>query len=324
MDATAIKLAHQVNDKALDWLGRVRPCFALDRRVPDHELDGAALKSLSELGVAAWVVRREAVCGPRGAADADALFDFAWQELEEGELLYRLQRHTPAATFPLEIYASFAAAGRRHARLERLLAHLTRLRAARFTEQVPNRRLAVLAATRRVGLPVLDDEDQLTALTWLGGTPEPWMLDATNAYGVTHTVFHLTDWGADPEGLPEELEDFLQRWLPVWVEVFNESGFWDLLGEFLIVGACLRRPLFYPHVWRHLAMAQLDDGMVPNGVTRPPADPERAFKNHHHPTIVAIIAASVTVSRALRSAASGHAPATPPAANGLASGSRVT
>ncbi|MBB6171970.1 hypothetical protein HNR23_002030 [Nocardiopsis mwathae] len=303
MDAATIGSAHRVGDSALDWLDHVRSCFALDHDAADHDLDGGALKSLSELALAVGLVRREAVFGPRSSAVADSLFDFAWRELREGDLLFRLQQHTPAATYPLEIYSTFAAAGYRHEELEELAAHLLSLRAARVPEQVPNRRLAVFAAARRTGLPLYDDPAELTARTWLGATPEPWMLDATNAYGVTHTVFHLTDWGADPEGLPQELEEYLHQWLPVWVEVFDETGFWDLLGEILTVGTCLREPLLFPRVWAHLAKAQRDDGMVPNGVTRPSCDPERAFRNHHHPTIVAVIAATTTVSRALTASA---------------------
>jgi hypothetical protein len=303
MDAAAIATAHRVSDKALAWLGSHRARFALERGVPDHEISGNALKSLTELALAVWLIRREAVFGPHGASTADGLMRFAWREFDDGDLLHRLQAHTPAATHPLEIYSVFAAAGHRHRRLEELLTHLNALRAWRVPEHVPNRRLAVLAATRRIGLPVHDDAGALTSLTWLGGTPEPWMLDANNAYGITHTVFHLTDWGAEPAGLPQHLEDYLQKWLPVWVEAFDETRFWDLLAEFLIVGTCLRRPQFYPHVWAHIARAQHDDGMLPNGITRPAESPETAFRNHHHPTIVAVLAATLTVSRALHIAA---------------------
>ncbi|MFC4563726.1 DUF6895 family protein [Nocardiopsis mangrovi] len=300
MDTRTIRLAHKVSDAALDWLGSVRSLFALDRDTPDHEIDGNALKSLSELSLALGLIRRERVSGPRTSEIADTMFDFTWREFREGDLLYRLQQHTPAATHPLEIYSPFVDADYHHPRLELLLHHLSGLRSWQVPEHVPNRRLAVVAAARRAGLPVHEDVADITRQTWLGGTPEPWMLDANNAYGVTHTVFHLTDWGADPEGLPQELEDYLHLWLPVWVDVFDETRFWDLLAEFLLVGVCLRTPIFFPKVWEHLAEAQLDNGMVPNGVTRPSEDVERAFVNHHHPTLVAVIAATMTVSRALR------------------------
>ncbi|MDT0309000.1 hypothetical protein RM780_18840 [Streptomyces sp. DSM 44917] len=303
--ATTIRLAHQVSDAALEWLGRMRTSFALPRDVADHEIPGDGLKSLSELALAAGTVLRTAVAGPRTTQTAQELMDFAWREFRGGDLLHQLQRHTPAATHPREIYGHFAVAGYRHEGLDTLCARLDRLRASRYTEHVPNRRLAVLGASRRLGLPDPPDAEELTAQTWLGGRPEPWMLDTNNAYGVTHTVFHLTDWGARPEGLPADLQEYLEQWLPVWVEVFSETRSWDLLAEFLIVDVCLERPRFYDHVWERLAEAQRADGMVPNGVTRPPSDPEHAFLNHHHPTIVAAVAGSLTVLRALQTAVPG-------------------
>jgi hypothetical protein len=299
MDTAAIRLAQQVCDGAMAWLGGMRTSFTLGRDVPDEQISGDGLKSLAELSLAAGMVRREAVAGPRSAQTAQGLLDFAWREFDDGDLLYRLQAQTPAATHPIEIYSLFAAAGYRHERLDRLAGHLLALRASRVIEHVPNRRLAVVAAGARIGLPGYDDIDALVAQTWLGGTPEPWMLDATNAYGVTHTVFHLTDWGSRPEGLSDRLNDYLHQWLPVWTEVFCETRFWDLLLEFLIVGTCLKDPLFFPAVWERVAQAQQADGMVPNGLTAPPSDPLAAWRNHHHPTIVAAVAGTLAVSRAL-------------------------
>ncbi|MFE7527114.1 DUF6895 family protein [Kitasatospora sp. NPDC057542] len=302
MDLAALTIPHQIGARALAWLDSVRGCFALPPDVPVHEIDGPSLKALSELALAASLVKRETVGGPDTARTADTLLDFAWQQFRAGDLLDEMQRHTPAATHPMEIYSSFAAVGYRHQPLEDVLAHLVGTRSARVPEHVPNRHLAVVAAVRRIGLPDHSDRAALVERTWLGGRPEPWMLDANNAYGVTHTVFHLTDWAADPDGLPEHLHEYLHRWLPAWVEVFAATRNWDLLGELLAVGACLRQPLFFPAVWELLAQAQWRDGMMPNGVTRPPDEPERAFRNHHHPTIVAVVAGTLTISRALTTA----------------------
>jgi hypothetical protein len=299
MDVTTVRQAQRVADQAVAWLSRMRASFALPQDVPHWEIDGDPLKAVAELAMAAAIVRREAVAGPQTARSAEELLDFAWREFDAGELLHTLQRHTPPATHPVEIYSAFAMAGLRHQPLEELAGYLAGLRAAAVPEHVPNRRLAVVAARRRIGLPVPEDVPALVAQTWLGGTPEPWMLDTFDAYGVTHTVFHLTDWAARPEGLEPRLQEYLHRWLPVWVEVFAETRSWDLLGELLIVDVCLSEPDWYPQAWEALAAAQWEDGMVPNGVTRPPDDPERAFRNHHHPTIVAAVAGTLTVSRAL-------------------------
>ncbi|MCG5213230.1 DUF6895 family protein [Streptosporangium soli] len=298
-DAAAARLAHQVGERALAWLECMRGSFALTAETPDDHVEGQALKSLAELALAAGMVRREAIAGPQCADTAGRLLDFGWRQVGRGDLLYRLQARTPAATYPMEIYAPFAAAGYRHERMDRLAAHLLGLRASRVIEHVPNRRLAVVAAAATIGVTVPDDVAAMIGQTWLGGTPEPWMLDAGNAYGVTHTVFHLTDWGGRPEGLPQRLQDYLHQWLPVWAEVFCETRLWDLLLEMLIVGTCLQRPLFFPAVWERVAAAQRADGMMPNGLTTPPADPHAAWRNHHHPTIVAVVAGTLTLSRAI-------------------------
>lgn len=95
MDAATIGVAHHIGDRALAWLDGVRSLFALDRDIPHHQIDGGALKSLAELALAAELVLREAVAGPRGASLAEGLFDFVWRQFDDGELLYQLQRHTP-------------------------------------------------------------------------------------------------------------------------------------------------------------------------------------------------------------------------------------
>ncbi|WP_035845349.1 DUF6895 family protein [Kitasatospora azatica] len=299
MDPTMVRRAGQVADGALGWLGRMRASFALPRDLPDHEIDGNALKALADLALAGGTVRREAVAGEAGARTAEELLDYAWREFRFGELLLALQRQAPAASHPTEIYSLFAAAGYRHPRLDSLAEHLAGLRAAAVPEQAPNRRLAVLAANRRLGLPDPPDTADLVARSWLGGTPEPWMLDANTAHGVAHTVCHLTDYAAHPGGLPPLLQEYLHRWLPVWVEVFTETRSWDLLGELLIVAGCLDRPHGYADAWEQLALAQRPDGMLPNGVNPPPSDPEQAFRDRCHPTVVAVVAGTLTVSRAL-------------------------
>ncbi|TDC26412.1 hypothetical protein E1265_04365 [Streptomyces sp. 8K308] len=304
MDAMAVRLAQQVSERAVDWLGRLRGRFALDREVPEHEISGESLKALGELALVASVVIREAVAGPRSAGTARSLLDFAWREFDEGALLWRLQSHTPGATHAMEFYSHFVPVGYRHPGLDRLAGTVLGTRAARVVEHVPSRRLAVWAAARRIGVQPPSAASELIDRTWLGGTPEPWMMDADNAHGVTHTVFHLTDWGDDPAGLPEPLHAYVRRWLPVWVEVFRETRFWDLLLEFLMVGACLPEPMLFPTVWKEVTEAQHADGMLPNSLTTPPMEPERAWANHH-PTIVAAVAGTLTVSRALSTATTG-------------------
>jgi hypothetical protein len=199
----------------------------------------------------------------------------------------------------MEMYASFVRAGYRHRPLEALCAHLVGLRAARVRELAPHDQLAVVVAARQLGLPAPVDPLVLVERTWLGGQPEPWMLDAAAAYALTHTVFHLTDFGADPCGLPQELQKYLHLWLPVWVEVVTETKAWDLLAELLIVDACLTAPQTYPQAWEYLALGQYPDGMLPQSIPQALRDPEKEFRIHYHPTLVAVIAGTLAVSRSV-------------------------
>ena len=299
MSAAIVGPAQLVCSRALGWLGRARSDFALPEAVRAAQIPVQALKSVAELGLAMSLVEREAVAGPQDAQAARQLAEFAWGQLQGGALLYHRQLDDPASSFPMEVYASFVRAGYRHRRLAALCAHLVGLRGARVRELAPHDQLAVVAAAHQLGLPAPVDPLVLVERTWLGGQPEPWMLDAADAYALTHTVFHLTDFGADPGGLPQELQDYLHLWLPVWVEVVTETTAWDLLAELLIVDACLTTPQAYPQAWERLAQAQYPDGMLPHCTTQAPRDPEKEFRFHYHPTLVAVIAGTLAVSRSV-------------------------
>jgi hypothetical protein len=293
--------AQQVAVRAWEWLDAGIEHFALPAEVSPAQLDVAeVIKPLGELALAGSLVTREGAAGHRQAQIASALVEFAWAQLRGGEVLYEAQRAKPVATYPMETYAPFVRAGYRHRALDDLLGHLTSLRAAR--ELLPNRALAVFNAARVLGLPTRADPTELAARTWLGGMPEPWAVDFVTLYAMTHTVFHLTDWGAYPSGLPDHLQAYLQSWLPAWVEVYLEAGQWDLVAELLIVDLCLTDPEFYPHAWDGLVGAQHSNGLLPYGPMRVSHTLTKAFRNHYHPTLVAAIAGTLAVSRRIAQA----------------------
>jgi hypothetical protein len=301
--AAAAVTAQQVAAAALGWLDAALEHFALPEQVPPAHVDAdEKIKPLGELALVASLVIREGAAGHRQAHIAAALAEFAWRQLRDGEVLYELQRANLVATYPVETYAPFVRAGYHHRQLEELLAYLSGLRAAQVVELLPNRALAVVNAQRTVGLPVCADLATLAARTWLGGTPEPWAVDFFTLYAMTHTVFHLTDWGAHPSGLPDHVQVYLCAWLPAWLEVYLEAGQWDLVAELLIVDLCLTEPDFYPHAWECLAGAQHSDGLVPYGPVRVPREVAKAFRNHYHPTLVTAIAGTLAVSRRMTQA----------------------
>ncbi|MFC4857334.1 DUF6895 family protein [Actinophytocola glycyrrhizae] len=71
------------------------------------------------------------------------------------------------------------------------------------------------------------------------------------------------DWGRHPDHLPAELADYLSLWLPVWIDEWATHRHWDLLGELLVVDACLPEPALDDAVWRYFAAAQTQEGAMP-------------------------------------------------------------
>ena len=293
-----VATAHQIAVRAWGWLDDAREHFALpagvslDRLQPNDDV-----QPLGELAIAVSVATCGGALGSLATQTIPALAEHAWAQLRNGDLLYELACNHTIDTYPLETYAWFVRAGHRNSQLDELLKHLSSLRAARVPEVLPNRALAVYNAERLLGLPSRADPVALTARTWLGGCPEPWRTDFFTLYMMTHTVFHLTDWGVQPGCLPAHLQAYLHAWLPAWLEVYLEAGQWDLVGELLIVDLCLTESVHYPDAWDALARAQQPDGLLPARPGRVPRDPATAFHDHYHPTIVAAIAGSLALSQ---------------------------
>jgi hypothetical protein len=295
-----LRTAHGVGSRALTWLNDSRQFGSLPEGADIEFTDpDNAYKPLGETALAASLVLREGVAGPEELRAARNLLDFAWERFRAGDFLYERQVRHPMLTDPLETYSHFVRGGHRNRSLDEVAGHLRSLGSVRAVEMMPNRRLAVANANRVIDPGYQPDWDALAADTWLGSTPEPWMLDWMTGYNLTHAVFHLTDWGSRPEGLPEPVVDYLRTWLPVWADVWQEVAQWDLLGEMLIVDACLTEPVCEPHSWDLLAAAQHPDGLLPRDGEPVSEDPRRAFKDNEHTAVVAVVAGTVTLARSL-------------------------
>ncbi|MFD7452447.1 DUF6895 family protein [Kitasatospora sp. NPDC059827] len=301
-DTLVLATAQRLASRALGWLhtshrnglGRIPDDVVIDLADPND-----VYKPLGEVALAASLVLRDGVTGPADSRAAQELLDHAWAQLREGDLLYERQLRHLTMTDPLETYAHFARAGYRHPALEELLDSLSRLRSVHAAEVQPNRRLAVANARRIVGLGHRPDWSALAAGTWLGATPEPWTVNWMTGYQVTHTVFHLTDWGARPDGLPAPMRDYLRDWLPVWLDIWAEIGQWDLVAELLVVDACIGEPATGRQGWEALATIQREDGLLPRDTDPVDEDPEQAFRDHEHTAVVAVVAGDITLARAL-------------------------
>ncbi|UKY48462.1 DUF6895 family protein [Streptomyces inhibens] len=303
--------------RSLGWLEGARPLFRLPSNVTTDADPNLTLKPLGELAELTQLI---GVLHPREEirTAARGLFAFAWNETRDGELFAELIRGEPFATYPVELYGVFTQAGLRHAEVDELVHTTTRLRGWRVAREDHTRTLGVLNAERRIGLRQHADFGAVLALTGLGGLPEPWALDRKSAYGVTHDVFHLTDWGRNRQRLTPELAGYLRLWVPSWLENWLEEQLWDLAGELLAVTACLPAAPYDPVAWQRLADAQAADGSVPEmGAAPATGDPAEAFTACYHSTLVTAFAAT------LARIASDEAEAGPPAGDTASVGGRT-
>ncbi|MFE2588918.1 DUF6895 family protein [Streptomyces anthocyanicus] len=295
-----------VEAAALDWVWTHRDRFALG----DDALaaDGQVNRTWKPLGELTQVCASVSRCIPPGDplhTRVSELLDFAWQQTHRGELFPLMQSLEPFATYPLEVYAAFASAGLRHPGYEASAAVLTRTRGWRLTEQYPTRRLGVLEAERRSGIDPHGDVPQALDRTWLGGLPEPWTFERAAGYALTHVVFHLTDWGRAPGGVPARLAGYLLHWLPPWLDTCLDARMWDLSCELLAVAASLPRPpegAVLEDAWQRVAAAQAGSGAIPeegaaqDAAGADPGPDPYDFTDCYHSTLMAAFAAALTTA----------------------------
>lgn len=301
-DAQRIRAAQSA---ALAWLSDHRGDFALgeDALSVDGQVN-FTWKPLGELAQVCATVRLHTPPTDPLHARAGDLLRFAWEQTHHGEMFLALQRLEPFATYPLEVYSVFAAAGLRHPGYEAAAATVARGRGWRLTEQEPTRRLGVLRAERRSGIRRPEDAERILRSTWLGGLAEPWAFERAAGYSLTHVVFHLTDWGHDPQGVPADLAGYLADWLPPWLDTCLDAGMWDLCCELLVVAASLPGgpdAALLTDSWARLAAAQYASGALPEEEPDRGADGERGpepdFLHCYHSTLMATFAAALTLAR---------------------------
>ena len=294
--------------RGLDWLEAHREGFALPSGMPPELF---RLKGLGELAAIAEVIARRADLPEAGRARA--LLSYAWQALREGEALAEFLEDRP---YPVlgTTYSVFERAGWRHERTRQRLAQLG---------QPGAMRAAATGGPRAGGmqLPALYGTDGVAvlclglALAWeVLGLPSPWQrarlfphtrlaqapaleeLTVPDAYSLTHVVFFMTDWGAEPDGLPANARAHVEASAPRWMAAFRARSNFDLYAELAATLCCIgvAPPAEAEDVLR---AAQQDDGAVPGPAervaerTRGIEDPERRrFVSAYHTTLAATLA----------------------------------
>jgi hypothetical protein len=293
--------------RALSWLHGHLDDFRLPEDPAAPAVDrNTTLKPIGELAQLSLAIMRGSSPGDRRYQLAEQLMDFAWRETSRGDLFLVLAHGEPHATYPMEIYASFAEAGLRHPGFEEYSRFITTTRAWRGTELDPTRVLAVLNAQHRLGIPLHQDPAEAAMRTWLGGLAEPWAFEVRAGYALTHYVFHVTNWGGSPEALPVWTRDYLTLWLPAWLDSCVESEHWDLTGELLAVASTLPPAgAGSPHdletearAWRVLAEEQESSGALRETGHRGGQDAEPGFLFRYHSTLVLAFASVLAAARA--------------------------
>lgn len=295
--------ANAVRQAAWGWATSHRRRFQLPSPVSRWTIE--QLKPLGELVLTADILRRTSLAhlADEFSESIDATFEFAWTQLQEGELIASLLQSHPDLFGLTSLYATFSRNGYRNTTVDNAIATLSAMTAIRALEFPPWRALDIALALEQLGIQSSWIRRNLFEQTWLSAKPEPWMINSAAAYALTHTVFYMTDFGEHPANLPPDVTEYLTNWLPVWCEFYFSVNNLDLLGELLMVASCVGLnsldPLLEP-AWDQLRRAQAGDGLVPGphsifSEQQPNPQLERAadFYNHYHTTLVAAMASAL-------------------------------
>lgn len=141
---------------------------------------------------------------------------------------------------------------------------------------------------------------EMYAASYLAGLDEvPRPMDIEDAYDITHTVFHITDFGARDAGLSPDERQRVLAITDQLTDYFVEIEHWDLIAEFLLARRCLGEdPTLTSSgaaAVRALLDAQTTAGDIPGRFAAqgalPAATPLVTFRKSFHTTLVTALAA---------------------------------
>jgi hypothetical protein len=143
---------------------------------------------------------------------------------------------------------------------------------------------------------VMESYQDLAAESLLARPPTP-PVSRDDAYTITHTAFHLSDFGFLDMGLPGDVRERAERVTCSMIGSCARQDLWDLTGELVSTLGCLGGdPLATPAGQagiRCLALAQLDNGAIPGRSAANRAQPSLSsaefFRKAYHTTLVAAL-----------------------------------
>jgi hypothetical protein len=223
--------------KAIKWVNDHREYFSL-RHASSQEERIRLFKPLGELALAAWVARGVTI---RTEGDwSKEILDLCWTEFNNGDDLFHLIVARPDLIVLSTIYATFRVSGYSNYRLDSYLRYLANTANSGAIEFPAWRRLDVAYGFASLGLAPFPED--ASSRIWAAWSPEPWMITEDSAYALTHSVFYITDFGAKPLWLVDDVSAYIRAWLPSWMAIFNPSAHSDLFAELLMVAACIGVP----------------------------------------------------------------------------------
>jgi len=142
----------------------------------------------------------------------------------------------------------------------------------------------------------MESYQDLAAESLLARPPTP-PVSRGLVYTITHTAFHLSDFGCLEMGLPGDVREQAERVTCSMIGSCARQDLWDLTGELVSMLGCLGGdPLATPTGQagiRCLARAQLDNGAIPGRSAANRAQPSLSsaefFRKAYHTTLVAAL-----------------------------------
>lgn len=278
---------HDGLKKCERWAVSNLPKFGLGDVTDDKKI--IKLKPLSELLLTIHVAQNSI-----SKETVDLILNWAWQECEEGDLLFRVLVAKPDIYRLSSTIYLFKSFGFENARVIELLRHITEMKIYGAVEADKWIDIASdFAVSRIFGLP---ENNLLYRDSYLFKMPEPWILSEQSIYAITHEVFYATSFGSRASIISSDVLRYLSDWVPVWALVYEEQGNLDIVGELCIAMACLGDTSSTERNARNVLLNQHFDGSLDGPkdagqqfmlITGAEMD-DASFYRNYHTTLVAM------------------------------------
>ena len=283
-----------VEARAQEWAARSFDHFhPLFHRNPKRSI--FAIKAAAELALVCGIAatRETRAAGTSYAALAERLYREVF--LDEGVQEYLLSNIAAVPTIGL--YGSLRQCGYDDLRFRGRLQRLTESGYPAAVERTPASELDLIHSSRLAGFPCPLDAGEVYARTLLRRRPPLQLLANDDVYGITHTVFFLTDFGREMPAVLRPDLDYLAEAVPRLLDFYLWKQNWDLAAELLLILKCagLQAADSFAEGWALLLAAQNDDGSYDGPVDEEPqrADEDTTwaqFRDRYHTTLAVLLA----------------------------------